>query len=112
VHAHAQNFSRARQHDDKEKICKNFLCASTWNGPKIPAKFLDLLFFAVATKFFCRFFLYHHVGAHAKNFARARAPTPLKNCLNISGTVFLFNIFTQKKQLDNKSEKPSHKSSV
>ena len=68
---------------EKNFFLENFLCASTWNDPKILAKFSDLLFFVVATKFFCRFFLYYHVGAHLKNFLRARAVTPVKKCLNI-----------------------------
>ena len=37
----------------------------------------------VSTKLFHRFFVYHHVGAHLKNFARERAATHLKNYLNI-----------------------------
>ena len=78
--------------DLKKFFFKIFLCASTWNDSKIPAKFSDLLFFAVAIKFFCRFFLYYHVGAHAKNFARARASTPLKNCLHIKKKHDLLNI--------------------
>ena len=69
--------------DLKKKFFQIFLCASTWNDPKILAKFSDLLFFVVATKFFCRFFLYYHVGAQLKFFLRARAAAPLKNCLNI-----------------------------
>ena len=76
----------------KNFFSKKFLCASTWNDPKILAKFSGLLFFAVATKFFCRFFLHYHVGAHAENFARARASTPLKNCLNIKKKHDLLNI--------------------
>ena len=62
---------------------KKILRASTWNDPEILAKFSDLLFFVVATKKIYRFFLYHHVGAHLKNFWRARAVTHRKNCLNI-----------------------------
>ena len=62
-----------------KKLSKKFLARTL----KSSAKFWDLLFFVVATKFFYRFFLYHNVSAHLKNFARARAATPLKNCLNV-----------------------------
>ena len=62
---------------------KNFLRASTWRDPEILAKFSDLLFFVVATKKIYRIFIFCLVGAHLKNFPRARTLTPLKNCLNI-----------------------------
>ena len=62
---------------------KFFWRAPRARGPKSWLKFSNLLFLVVATNQNYRFFLYRFVGAHLKNFARARAPTLRKNSLNI-----------------------------
>ena len=62
---------------------KNFLWASTWKGPKIEAKKLDLLFLAVSTKKIYRIFIFYLLGVHLKIFVCARTLSHLKNCLNI-----------------------------
>ena len=47
------------------------------------SKKLEVVAFGRSNKKIYRFFLYHHVGAHLKNFWRARAATHQKTCLNI-----------------------------
>ena len=44
---------------------------------------LNFLVLVVATKKIYRIFIFCLVGAHLKNFARARTLTPLKSSLNI-----------------------------
>jgi len=55
-----------------------FYCNNKKQQKKQMRKNWGLLLLVVATKFFYRFF-YHHVGAHLKNFWRARAATHQKN---------------------------------
>ena len=48
--AHAQNISGARQHDDKEKICKKFCCYDQKQQPPFFHICCFLLLFVIATK--------------------------------------------------------------
>ena len=60
-----------------------FVAATNTNKKTTNVKKLRVVAFGRSNKYFYRYVFYYHVGAHLKNFWRARAATHWKNCLNI-----------------------------
>ena len=74
---------RSSRNGLKKNFSKNFLARTPRAQPKILAKIFEFVVFSRSNKPKLQIFLYRLVGAHLKNFSRARAPTRRKNYLNI-----------------------------